>query len=85
MFDIDRRRPHQINIITHYTLHTHTHTGIWSSYVVRTDRAGKLLWQRVDAYRAPGAADLDSKFYTPVSSAAEIDVSSSSAALHPID
>jgi len=33
--------------------------GVWQSLVIHTDAAGKLLWQRVDSFKASEAPELD--------------------------
>ena len=35
------------------------HASMWQSYVVKTDAAGKLEWQRVDSWKDPAAASDD--------------------------
>lgn len=45
--------------------------SVWQSLVIRTDAEGKLLWQRVDQYRAAGQAALGSAGWEEQSSASE--------------
>ena len=45
--------------------------GLWQSMTVRTDLDGKLLWQRVDAYRSPESPPLGAAGWEPESSAGE--------------
>lgn len=45
--------------------------SIWQSLIVRTDRSGRLLWQRVDQHRAAGDPPMGAKGWRAQSSASE--------------